>query len=255
MSESTTDMKILLARVNDLADASLKKQEPQWTDFFDPAEREQAEAALRWKTGVRYISDGAYAKAERRRLVIYPDYYFSETIVSQLAMILIKPTAVDAKLNHRDFLGALMSLGIERGKFGDILVLNEQTGQVIMAAELADFVCSNLSSVGSYTVELTQLDPEQLQFPDQREKEIKTTAASLRLDALAALGFGESRTKIVKEIKSEKIKVNWKTVKNPDQAIEPGAVISMRGRGRVEFREVTGKSKKGRIGVLLVRYL
>lgn len=254
MSESSQDLKILLARIDDLADAALKTQNPQWTDFLEPPEREQAEAALRWKTGVRFNSFGGYPKSERRRLVIYPDYYFAETIQPELAFLEITPTAPGVSPSHRDYLGALMGLGIHRHKLGDILVA-DGSAQLIVVPELADYIQMNLTTVSSYTVKVEGIDPEQLNLPNRREKEIRTTVASLRLDALAALGFGESRTKMARDIKAEKVKVNWKPTRSPDLQLNPGDVISMRGRGRVEFREITGQSKKGRIGVVLVRLI
>lgn len=246
--------KLLLARIDDLAEAAMKEQAPQWTDFLEPPEREQAEATLRWKAGVRFNSFGGYPKAERRRLVIYPDYYFTETIETELAFLEITPTGRDASLTHRDYLGAMMGLGINRAKTGDFLVA-ENSAQVVVVPELFQFIINNLTSVGNSTVKITPIDPEQLNLPDRRVKEIKTTVASLRLDALAALGFGDSRTKMARDIRADKVKVNWKPTRSPDQLLGPGDIISIRGRGRVEFREVTGQSKKGRTGIVLVRLI
>lgn len=254
MNDQETRIKLLLARIDDLAEAALKEQSPQWTDFLEPPEREQAEAALRWKTGVRFNAFGGYPKAERQRLVIYPDYYFTETIEMELAFLEIVPTARDASLAHRDYLGAVMALGINRVKTGDLLVA-EGSAQLIIVPELADYLINNLTSVGAYTVKIAPIDPEQLNLPNRRVKEIKTTVASLRLDALAALGFGDSRTKMARDIKADKVKVNWKPTRSPDQLLAPGDIISIRGRGRVEFREVTGQSKKGRTGIVLVRLI
>jgi RNA-binding protein YlmH len=117
------------------------------------------------------------------------------------------------------------------------------------------FILNNLEKVASNRIQVAEIEPEQLNLPNVKEKEIRSTVASLRLDAIAALGFGESRTKMVREIKAERVKVNWKPVKNPDQTVNSGDIISMRGRGRVIFREITGTSKKGRLGVVLVRLL
>lgn len=245
--------KILLAHIQDLAERSLQEQQPQWTHFLEPPEREAAEATLRWVTGVRFNAYGGYSKAERRRLVIYPDYYFAETIQPALAFLQIQAQDTQV-LSHRDYLGAILALGLKREKIGDLLV-SDVCCQIIVTPELAEFISLNLNDVGRSHVSIASIEPEQLNLPDRREKEIRTTVASLRLDALAALGFGESRTKMAREIKAERVKVNWKPTKSPDLSLNPGDIISIRGRGRVEFREVTGKSKKGRIGILLIRQL
>lgn len=247
------DRKIFLAQISELAERALKLQEPQWTEFLEPPEREQAQAVLGWNTGVRFNSFGGYTKSERRRIAIYPDYYIVETIQPALAYLEIT-TKSQEPLSHRDFLGAILGLGLKREKLGDLLV-NSNSCQLILVPELVDFLRIHLQKVGIHPVELTEIDPEQLNPPEQREKVIRSTVASLRLDAIAGLGFGESRTKMVREIRSERVKVNWKIEKNPDASLEPGAIISIRGRGRVIFKEITGSSKKGRIGIVLVRML
>lgn len=243
----------MLAQISDLAERALKTQEPQWTDFLEPPDREQAQAVLGWNTKVRYNSLGGYAKAERRRMVIYPDYYIVETIQPALAFMEIS-TKSQETLSHRDYLGAILGLGLKREKLGDLLVASDKC-QLILVPELVDFLRTHLQKVGNHPADLAEIDPEQLNPPEQREKTIRSTVASLRLDAVAGLGFGESRTKMAKEIRSERVKVNWKIEKNPDASLEPGAVISIRGRGRVIFKEITGSSKKGRIGIVLVRML
>jgi RNA-binding protein YlmH len=247
------EVKCFLARIRDLAGRALSTQQPQWTDFIEPPLREEAEAVLRWENGVRFNSFGGYSRAERRRLVIYPDYYIVETLEPALAFLALTITG-PAELTHRDYLGALLGLGIKREKLGDLLV--GPTGcQAVVTPELAEYLRLNLTEVGNRKTVVELIEPEQLNLPERREKVIRTTVASLRLDALAALGFGDSRTKMAREIKAERVKVNWKAVKDPDLELAPGAIITIRGRGRVEFREVTGTSKKGRQGVLLVRLL
>jgi RNA-binding protein YlmH len=241
------------AQINELAGRSLEEAKPVWTDFLDPAELQQAQAILSWATGVRFNSFGGYQNAERKRLVLYPDYYIAQTIEPELTYLAIQPGA-PGELNHRDYLGAILGLGLERRKIGDLVVSGEEC-QVILVPELAGFIQSNLDKVGSQKVTITPIDPEQLNPPNLREKIIKSTVASLRLDAIAALGFGDSRTKMAREIKALRVKVNWKIVNNPDSQIAPGDTISIRGRGRVLFRELGGTSKKGRLGVVLVRLL
>lgn len=253
IQSSDPERKLFLAQISDLAEHALKLQEPQWTDFLEPPDREQAQATLGWNPKIRYNAFGGYAKAERRRIVIYPDYYIVETIQPALAFLEISVNSPE-QLSHRDYLGAILSLGLKREKLGDFLIA--PTGcQLVLVPEMVDFLKIHLNKVGNHPVVMTEIDPEQLNPPEQREKVIRSTVASLRLDAIAGLGFGESRTKMVKEIRSERVKVNWKVEKNSDATLEPGAVISIRGRGRVIFKEITGTSKKGRIGIVLVRML
>lgn len=249
------DLKRFTAHIAELTERSLREGQPQWTDFLEPPLREQAEAVCGWTAGVRFSSFGGYADSERRRLVIYPDYFISQTIEPAIACLAVTvPKANAGDLTHRDYLGAILGLGLKREKLGDLLVGGDGC-QVITLPELADFVRLNLTKVANCNVTVAVIDPEQLNIPNRREKTIRATVASLRLDAVAALGFGESRTRMAREIKAERVKVNWKPVTNPDTAVNPGDIIAIRGRGRVTFKELSGQSKKGRQGIVLTRLL
>jgi RNA-binding protein YlmH len=85
-------------------------------------------------------------------------------------------------------------------------------------------------------------------------KEITATVPSLRLDAVAAAGYGISRNKILGEITAEKVKVNWSVVSDGSFQVKEGDIISTRGRGRVRLETVRGLTKKGRVSVRLTRY-
>ena len=86
-------------------------------------------------------------------------------------------------------------------------------------------------------------------------KVINATVADLRLDAVAAAGYGVSRSRMADEIKSLNVKVNWQEAKKAAQPVKEGDVLSFRGRGRVEVAEIRGTTKKGRISITLKRYI
>ena len=102
---------------------------------------------------------------------------------------------------------------------------------------------------------MSEIAKEDLLQKEEKVKIISATVADLRLDAVAAAGYGVSRSRMADEIKGLNVKVNWKEVKKPAQAVEMGDVISFRGRGRVEIDEIRGTTKKGRISVTLKRYI
>ena len=72
---------------------------------------------------------------------------------------------------------------------------------------------------------------------------------------VAAAGFGVSRSKMAGDIALDKLKVNWQDAKSSSQTLKPGDIISMRGRGRVEISDIIGQTKKGRISIVLKRFL
>lgn len=113
----------------------------------------------------------------------------------------------------------------------------------------------NLVKVHRVSVRVEQIPAEELQLPDEKLKEISATVASMRLDAVAAMGFGISRTKMAEEIVSQKVKLNWSVITDCSRIVGEGDTISIRGKGRVEIAKINGETKKGRIFLVLKRYL
>jgi RNA-binding protein YlmH len=127
--------------------------------------------------------------------------------------------------------------------------------QVVAAAEVADYILQHWRYVHQVPVEVWEIDPEQMAVEPERVREIKATVASMRLDAVAAAGFGTSRAKIAREIKNERVKINWKPTTSPAHEVKVGDVLSVRGRGRAVVEQITGTTKKGRIGLILKRMI
>lgn len=244
---------ILGRHILDLARLAWGTNRPQTTDFYDPYERKVAHSVLGSIPEVGVLYQGGYKKAERARLIIYPQFYLMETIPSSLRVIEARGNFAFQEVSHQDYLGSILGTGLKRGKIGDLLIAPEGC-QVIVAGEVADYLLSNWNQVHRVPISLKEIDEEQLAVEPERIKEIKATVASLRLDAVAAEGFGTSRSKMVREIRGERVKLNWKPVSNPAVGISEGDVLSIRGRGRVVVSQVGGTTRKGRIGVVLHRY-
>jgi len=136
---------------------------------------------------------------------------------------------------------------------GDILV-HDEYAQMIIAEEIFDFVELNFKRVNEVPIEISKIKKDDLVIPTRHTKEIPTTVASMRLDAVASSGFGDSRNKISRDIKNNRVKLNYKVVTDPASEVEVGDLISIRNRGRVEIDEKRGLSNKGRIKLLLKRY-
>lgn len=245
--------RLLGAKVLDQVQLALRSGEPKVTPFLDPAQREVVQGLLGSLSEIQWRSYGGYAKAERQRIVIYPDYYLAELI--DIPIRAAQATGhLESGLSHRDVLGSVLGLGISREQVGDILII-ESGAQIIIAQELSEFLVTNLERIGKATVRCEEIDFERLAIEPERTKEIRTTVASMRLDALAAAGYGTSRTKMAREIRMERVKVNWKPESDPAKEVKEGDVLSIRGRGRVHVESVSGTTRKGRISVLLKRLM
>ena len=110
---------------------------------------------------------------------------------------------------HRDYLGSILGLGINRDKLGDILV-SKSSADIIVKPEIMEYIGLNLIKVGNTTVDVEEISLKELLQPERPYKEMKSTVASLRLDAVAGIAFGLSRSKMAPFIKGENIRLNLK---------------------------------------------
>ncbi|MDU4959839.1 MAG: YlmH/Sll1252 family protein [Sporomusaceae bacterium] len=243
----------LAAKLLDAAEAALRYRKYKITDFLDPFGFTVAETIAAHYPRLRLDASGGYAAAERVRAV-FSDEDFAGEADYGIAALRIEFDPRYYQLTHRDVLGALTGLGLKREVIGDIIMLPDGC-QVIIDAAMAAFALQQLSKIGTAPAKSELLPLEQLAAKEERQKEIRTTVASLRLDVVAAAGFGVSRSKMAGDIALDKLKVNWQDAKSSSQTLKPGDIISMRGRGRVEISDIIGQTKKGRISIVLKRFL
>lgn len=212
------------------------------TDFLDPRQGEILRQLAAHYGGIQILEDGGYDGAERRRFLLLPE---EEEPDFQLAYLLIRPKGRFHSLDHRDYLGALLSLGVIRDKFGDLWT-HEDGAYLVLAAEIADFVRLQLTSVGKASVEVEMKEREEIPFPVEEWTEKMITTASLRLDAVLAELIPLSRAKTVELIRAGRVKRNFRQTEKPDEEIKPGDSLSVRGYGRFRILEEMGTTKKGK---------
>ena len=244
---------ILGRNIIDKLEMVLERKSIENTKFLNPYECELALSIIKQVSDINYLIDGGYQEAERKRISIFPDYLLLDSIDNPISILKINGNFKFQQITHRDFLGALLSLGIKREMIGDILILDDFT-QVIIAVELEDFIKLKLNRVHQITVELNKIERDDLVKVQENTREINATVASMRLDAVASAGFGDSRSKISRDIKGKKVKLNWKTIIDPASRVEVEDMISFRGRGRVKIKSINGRSHRGRIKLLLLKY-
>ncbi|MCH4188595.1 MAG: YlmH/Sll1252 family protein [Megasphaera sp.] len=248
-----TDNGELAARLIDLADSAAKGRPYAVSEFVSPGAVQIGETIQAHVPSLVLKSFGGYEGAERVKLAfVNADY---EGLVEY--GITACRASWDARyrlLGHRDVLGSLMGLGIDRTHFGDI-IMTESSAVILADTSLYAYVQQNFTKIAMVPVTIDEIPLGDIAPRQEKVKEIKTTVASLRLDAIASSGFGMSRTKAAEAIKGERVQVNWQPAKGPSQDVAAGDVISLRGKGRMELVSITGTSRKGRIGVLLKRYM
>jgi RNA-binding protein YlmH len=243
----------IAARLVDLAEATARSRKYRVSEFLDPYGLSIAETVAAHFERLKLVAEGGYPGAERVKAA-FVDEDFPGTLDFALAALDINVDVRYYQISHRDVLGAVLGLGLKREVIGDI-IMGGRGCQLICEESIAEFINRNLVKIGAATVEIEPLPLSSIAPREERVKEIRTTVASLRLDVIAAAGFGTSRTRMTEEIAADKLKVNWKDAKNAAQSVKPGDILSMRGRGRVEVCEVLGQTKKGRFSIFLKRFI
>ena len=245
--------RLLLARVLDKYEQSQRKNIPAATPFLSPREQQLAQALLN-AAGVRdgYGLDGGYEEAERKLLVFLPDWM--EEAEGELVFLRASFHGQDSTLTHRDILGSLMGLGVERDRLGDILV-SPHSADIIAAPSLRDFFLREWGEAGRVKLSVAEIGREELILPQVQVKLIRDTVSSLRLDAVTATAFSMSRGRAAELISAGRVNLDHVPCLKPDKPVAEGAVLTARGFGRARLREVGGLSKKGRTGITIERYL
>ncbi|WP_028549299.1 YlmH family RNA-binding protein [Paenibacillus sp. UNC451MF] len=225
------------------------------TDFLDPRQAFILSTLVNRTTDVQVRFDGGHEHSERRRALVAPDYRMLDE--EDMRVSLISVTALDDKLkelDHSDYMGSILALGIKRDKIGDIHV-SDSGCHFLVAAEVADYMRLNLQQVHRVHVQTELLPIEQLQAADTKLIEVGLSVASLRLDGIVSDVYHLSRAKILVPIKAGRCKVNWKQEEDPSKPLKAGDVVSLQGFGRFKVLEVEGLTKKGRFRVKIGKYV
>jgi len=249
--------RVLLARALDQLELSEKRSVPAHTPFLSPGEQASVAGMLEAWGRPRYLFWGGYDQAERRLCVFLPEWQDEDSFRAGPEGPVAAVEAVfppNAGLSHRDVLGSLMGLGISREMLGDIL-LEEDRCQLLVLRRGLPIVLSQWESAGRWRLKREEIPLEGLRVQPPKVKIIRDTVAALRLDAVLASGFSLSRAKAAQAISAGRAAVNHRECLKPDRTVVQGDVLTCRGLGKCVVKEILGESRKGRILLVLERYI
>ena len=201
----------------------------------------------------QYKTYGGYGLSERQMAAFLPDALYYDY---QYPIQIIEISPVNRKfaeeLSHRDYLGAVMNLGIERCKLGEILI---EDGKAILFAkeELAGYIMEHLTRIRHTTVKTSILPAFENSY-EPRYEELKGTVASVRLDTVLSLAYPLSRSKVTGLIEGARVFVNGKLVTSNGYRLKEGDILSVRKMGRIGYNGILSETKKGRYMVSIRKY-
>lgn len=252
--------KFLLASILDKIEFCKSRNKIECTDFLNLAEQDLADKFMK-KTGyTNYYFFGGAGEAERKILIIYPEKLTEEMarknhskLISVIKITL--PIALDEEYDHRRYLGAIMKLGVEREKIGDISV-KSKGAEVVIKNEVQKFLMQNLGSLTRFSsAEIEVKKIEDLQEIEAQKVEITEIVASLRLDNIVASLARTSRNKAVDMLEQERVFLNFKNETKASKSVKEGDIITIRGKGRFVFKEISGNTRKGRFVIKIDKFV
>ena len=227
------------------------------TGLLDTHEQALAIAASRHAAGVRTFMYGGYDEAERRMLVCVPrdiPMDDEEAVEGLLRVLRVKLPTISRELSHRDYLGSLLGLGIDRRLTGDILV-RPDGADIFIVPGIEEFLLKELHRIGSVEVKTEAVPVEELIVPEARVEFIKDSLSSVRLDSVVSSAFRISRGKAAEAVRKGLVSVDHAECIKPDAAVHEGASIVLKGKGKAVLEETGGESRKGRIRIVIKRYI
>ena len=223
----------------------------RYTRFLDPVQVAAAKLIAR-EHGAAFSVWGSYEQAERQIGCFLP--WGEEASSSDFPLVCLHSrfSSKFCSLSHRDLLGAFMALGLTRDSIGDIIIVDSDIYLFVMA-QTADFIMQGMHSAGKATLRFEPVTGE-IRIPEPRGSCFHDTLSSLRLDAVVASAYRLSRNESGDMIRAGLVKLNHLPCDRVDTAVEEGAMLSVRSKGRIKLQKIEGLTRKQRIGVTFFRY-
>lgn len=248
------DEKLILSKVMDKINFCESRNKIQVTDFLDLGQKQLIYNFLNKQKVKNYKFYGGFEEAERVLAVFYPEKLedlmqninFNEYIkVIRITL----PNENKGKYTHKNYLGALMKLGLKREKIGDIVV-DEDGADIIIKEDILKFLITNLSQLTRFQKsKIEEIKLKELRKTIIQKEKMTITVSSMRIDNIVAELAKCSRNKANELLEQERVFVNYEVITKTTKQIKEGDKITIRGKGRFEIKQVLGNTRKGRIMV------
>lgn len=244
------DEKLFKDKIQDLYRRCERDCKAQFSDFLDEGEQLIVSKNC-FVAGFNTKFFGGFEDSERKMFGVFPEW--EEANEFPIRLITVEHN-FGSELSHRDYLGSVLGLGIERNKTGDILI-EKNKAFVFLADSIASFVCDNLKKIGSRGVKVKMEAIDDITLPERKFLEFSTVCASLRLDAVVGAAANLARAKASNMIEAGLVKLNHRQQDKPAAGVAVGDLISIRGYGRFILSEAGNETRKGRIHIVLKKYI
>ncbi len=249
---------IVKSRLRDLAEKAYKQNIYTYSNFLTPAELLWLEEIRSELSFIDIETFGGNELTERQMVGFGSESVFGYEGKFPISIVKVEPLIdkFSDELNHRDFLGAIMNLGIERSVIGDILVKDNKRAYIFCMDSIAPFITENLTKIKHTNVKTSVLDVgEDLSElrPELRDMHIIVT--NPRFDAIVAAVTKSSRSEALSYFKAKKVTLNGRLCERNSITLKENDTFSIRGYGKYKYINCIGETRKGRTSLNLQQYV
>ncbi len=251
------ELQILKARLLDLAKKAYRQNIYTYTGFLNAGELAVLNSLGSELDGIDFETNGGYEMGERQMVRFGSPAMFGYDEPWRLTILKASPLMEKFAdtLSHRDFLGALMNLGIERNVIGDIIIKEGRTAFIICQDSMAEYIAENLTKVKHTSIRCLPIDSEEdLNALKPTLIDIDITVAAPRFDAIVAGAIRCSRKEAHSLFIAEKVTLNGMPCERNSISLKDGDIFSIRGYGKFQYLGCGNETRKGRIYVHLKQY-
>ena len=241
----------LLKRARDLAERCERSGTVCVSGFLSPAEQHELQTRLGY-IPCGLVFHGGGENCERAAAFFLPDYMTEEMLDVSEYLCAMKLKAYFGQPGHRDYMGALLGMGIGREWLGDIQVEGDTAYVFCMKSVLRHLL--SIEKAGRYTVKASQVPLEEVPARKVETESLSFSVMSPRLDAVAAGLFHLSRTEAAKQIAAGNVSLNYGQCLKADCIVKEGDILSLKGKGKGSISGMGGTSRKGRLFVYVEIY-
>lgn len=282
--------KLLVSKIYDKIKFTHTRNQIQTTSFLDGYEQTVVEKFLKLCQEKNFLLEGGFPEAERKMLFLFPDKLenllsknatlqeaqkievelkieevpeIEKTQNKALAIVkkfikvisIILPKELQGTYHHREYLGGLMKLGIEREKIGDIIV-NEQGADILVQSEITSFFLSHLPDLTRFQkAQISQKEITELKIEQIKKESMVILVPQLRLDVVLSEILHLSRSKASDFIEQERVFVNYELKTKNATTLKQGDILTIRGKGKYEIGEILSQTAKGKLRLEVKKYV
>lgn len=255
LSKITNDEdRFLVAKLLDKIEFVAKRNSVEYTDFLDIRQSKMLEKVMKELKLNNYFLYGGYLEAERNVLVIFPNKL--EDVFKQgqfdynsiVEVIRIKlPNELKGMYSHRDYLGAVIKIGMKREKVGDIIT-NNNGADLIVLKESAKYILEGLKGLTRFSKsDFEEVKIEELNIAEPKIQRLEIIIPSMRIDSIVSEAIRISRSKASDMIKEERVFINNELITKGSKEAKEGDKVTVRGKGRFKVGNVINTTKKGNL--------